>query len=148
MSDIKPTDIVIPVAVYNDMQKKIEHLNADTRRKGKALAKALKQLDELKPEPLQKLFQHLEEATVELGFVFDLLGTLPMDGPIVMARSMSMDDIEKNMERSSAVFDAAPEDGIWHELNTSVCSAFDILVEMYGPCGPGPAWFPEADGGE
>ena len=49
MSDIKPTDydIVIPVAVYNDMRKKIEHLNADTRRKGKALAKALKRIDEL-----------------------------------------------------------------------------------------------------
>ena len=48
MSDIKPTDIVIPVAVYNDMQKKIEHLNADARRKGKALAKAVMQLDAAK----------------------------------------------------------------------------------------------------
>ena len=99
----------------------------------------------MKQEQLQKLFQHLDEATVELGHVFDLLSTLPIDSPIVMARSMSMDDIEKNMERMSAVFDAAPKDGIWHGLNDSVCKAFEILVDVYGPCGPGPAWFPGDD---
>tara|TARA_R110000824_G_scaffold203883_2_gene388559 strand:+ start:95 stop:334 length:240 start_codon:yes stop_codon:yes gene_type:complete len=77
MIGVKPTDIVIPVAVYNDMQKKIEHLNADTRRKGKALAKALKQIDELngiiakqdKPQDdlLRDALRRIDELTPEVG---------------------------------------------------------------------------------
>lgn len=77
MIGVKPTDIVIPVAVYNDMQKKIEHLNADTRRKGKALAQALKQIDELngiiakqdnqQDDLLRDALRRIDELTPEVG---------------------------------------------------------------------------------
>jgi len=77
MSGIKPTDIVIPVAVYNDMQKKIEHLNTWNRRKGKALAQALKQIDELngiiakqdnqQDDLLRDALRRIDELTPEVG---------------------------------------------------------------------------------
>ena len=77
MSDIKPTDIVIPVAVYNDMQKKIEHLNANCRRLQQSLSKALKQIDEIngiiakqdnqQDDLLVDALRRIDELTPEVG---------------------------------------------------------------------------------
>jgi len=66
-------------------------------------------------ELLVEIYEHLDEATVELGHVFDLLGTSKCSIPMLLAKCPG----------------ASEDKTLWEHLRESVCQAREKLEPVY-----------------